>query len=415
MKGIKGQNGDWGKFGLNGMRGSRGDEGEVGPIGFPGLKGRAGDVGEIGDPPDIEPQRMIKGSKGNDGLDGAIGLPGYPGPSGDRGPVGIPGDKGDEGLPGPIGRDGYKGLKGMMGETGIRGMQGLQGLPGILGSPGMIGQRGRMAHSRGYFYTKHSQSTRIPDCPTGSSKMWSGYSLLYIMGNERSHGQDLGTPGSCLRKFSTMPYMFCDIKESCHLASRNDYSYWLSTNEPTRYDKKPMTGEVLSKYISRCSVCETITSVIAFHSQTTEVPECPYNWESLWIGYSFFMNTDAGSEGSGQPLSSPGSCLEDFRPSPFIECQGHGRCNSYTTALSFWLASIELSEMFKTPEPVTLTQSYQLRSKISRCRVCRKIPIEIRRKNGGDNLVNNNYNSYESRTRFGPIRMNSNNYTRNNL
>ncbi|TNN04306.1 hypothetical protein fugu_001335 [Takifugu bimaculatus] len=50
------------------------------------------------------------------------------------------------------------------------------------------------------------------------------------------------------------------------------------------------------------------------------IPPCPYGWDSLWIGYSFVMHTSAGAEGSGQALASPGSCLEEFRSAPFIEC-----------------------------------------------------------------------------------------------
>ena len=48
------------------------------------------------------------------------------------------------------------------------------------------------------------------------------------------------------------------------------------------------------------------------------------------------QHTDAGAEGSGQQLNSPGSCLRDFRSRPFLECQGHGRCNYYTTSYSYW-------------------------------------------------------------------------------
>jgi integrin beta 8 len=59
--------------------------------------------------------------------------------------------------------------------------------------------------------------------------MWDGYSLLFIQGNEKAHGQDLGSAGSCLRQFSTMPFMFCNLNNRCTVASRNDYSYWLST------------------------------------------------------------------------------------------------------------------------------------------------------------------------------------------
>ena len=332
-----------------------------------------------GDPPDYEPSKLVKGSKGDSGLPGLEGLPGLVGLMGDTGLTGLKGQKGEPGIPGFEGLPGIPGKIGATGEPGIRGLEGRTGMTGFEGLPGLPGDRGRMAPSRGYFYTIHSQSMNTPLCPEESNLMWSGYSLLYIMGNERSVGQDLGDPGSCLRMFSTMPYMFCDIKENCHIASRNDYSYWLSTKEPLPSSLKPITGPDVKKYISRCSVCESRTQVIAVHSQDTVIPSCPKNWEGLWVGYSFVMNTDAGAEGSGQPLSSPGSCLSDFRPNPFIECQGHGRCNSYTTAYSFWLASIPADKMFKTPEPQTLKVG-DLKSKVSRCQVCRRKPTEIKRR-----------------------------------
>lgn len=59
------------------------------------------------------------------------------------------------------------------------------------------------------------------------------------------------------------------------------------------------------------------------------------------------QHTSAGAEGSGQALASPGSCLEEFRSAPFIECHGRGTCNYYANAYSFWLATVERSEMFK--------------------------------------------------------------------
>jgi hypothetical protein len=42
---------------------------------------------------------------------------------------------------------------------------------------------------------------------------------------------------------------------------------------------------------------------------------------------SLFQHTDAGAEGAGQSLVSPGSCLADFRSRPFIECHGQGKNN----------------------------------------------------------------------------------------
>ncbi len=59
-----------------------------------------------------------------------------------------------------------------------------------------------------------------------------------------------------------------------------------------------------------------------------------------------FQHTDAGAEGAGQSLVSAGSCLRDFRSRPFIECHGQGRCNFYTTAYSYWLATIAEEDQF---------------------------------------------------------------------
>ena len=83
------------------------------------------------------------------------------------------------------------------------------------------------------------------------------------------------------------------------------------------------------------------------------------------------QHTDSGAEGSGQSLVSPGSCLEDFRPAPFIECQGHGRCNYYNTATSYWLATVDEDSQFVKPRQQTL-KAGDLQSRISRCAVCQR-------------------------------------------
>lgn len=78
------------------------------------------------------------------------------------------------------------------------------------------------------------------------------------------------------------------------------------------------------------------------------VPPSPLRgWGLLTHGPFVLQHTSAGAEGSGQALASPGSCLEEFRSAPFIECHGRGTCNYYANAYSFWLAIIERSEMFK--------------------------------------------------------------------
>ncbi|XP_053392808.1 collagen alpha-2(IV) chain-like isoform X2 [Mercenaria mercenaria] len=244
-----------------------------------------------------------------------------------------------------------------LGEPGIRSEQGVQGISSLVTPDGF--------HS---LITKHSQSTGIPICPVGMGKMWEGYSLLYVEGNERSHHQDLGLPGSCIQRFTTMPFLFCNINNVCNYASRNDKSYWLSTNAPM--PMMPVAELEIQPYISRCVVCDTPTNVIAVHSQTLEIPECPIGWTGLWIGYSFLMYTGAGSSGGGQPLSSPGSCLEEFRVNPFIECNGaKGTCHYFANKYSFWLATIGQNDQFKTPVMDNL-KAGNLRSRVGRCQVC---------------------------------------------
>lgn len=135
--------------------------------------------------------------------------------------------------------------------------------------------------------------------------------------------------------------------------------------------------------------------MIALHSQSNIPPDCPAGWEGLWIGYSFAMvntqsvrlynifstknrvmrnfspqHTGAGGEGGGQALASPGSCLEDFRATPFIECNGQGgTCNHFANSLSFWMSIIEPDQQFAAPRTQTFKNN-DLRTKISRCQVC---------------------------------------------
>ena len=85
------------------------------------------------------------------------------------------------------------------------------------------------------------------------------------------------------------------------------------------------------------------------------------------------QHTAAGAEGGGQSLSSPGSCLEDFRATPFIECNGaRGTCHYFANKFSFWLATINDPDQFNRPRSETL-KSGNLRSRVSRCQVCIKI------------------------------------------
>lgn len=86
--------------------------------------------------------------------------------------------------------------------------------------------------------------------------------------------------------FSTMPFSSCNMG-TCSYASRNDKSYWLSTTAAV--PSIPVGGASIADHISRCVVCEAPSSPIALHSQTSEQPDCPPSWRSLWTGYSFLM------------------------------------------------------------------------------------------------------------------------------
>ena len=62
------------------------------------------------------------------------------------------------------------------------------------------------------------------------------------------------------------------------------------------YHQMMFKGPEIEPYISRCAVCETPSLTIAVHSQSDIVPDCPDEWESLWIGYSFVMVSDGFSK-----------------------------------------------------------------------------------------------------------------------
>lgn len=78
----------------------------------------------------------------------------------------------------------------------------------------------------------------------------------------------------------------------------------------------------------------------------------------------YSQSTTDNTGGFGQNLISPGSCLEEFRSQPIIECHGHGRCNYFDQLASFWLAVIEEDQQFRKPQQQTLKADQT--SKISR-------------------------------------------------
>ncbi|CAF4730106.1 unnamed protein product [Rotaria socialis] len=222
-----------------------------------------------------------------------------------------------------------------------------------------------MAHS--YL---HSQDTTTPQCPQRTAKLQdSGYSFMGIQGDTYAAHQDLGSSGSCLRRFSAMPFLFCDIGNSCHYASRNDYSYWLSTNEPMSASMAPFETRDIPSHLSRCVICESPTPVFAIHSQSQRVPACPDGYDLLWTGYSFVFTSADGGRGDQQSLQSPGSCLEKYHDRPYFHCKDHSHCNYYPNMMTFYLATLDDYTGFEKPTVRTLKAGTQ-RQYISRCAVC---------------------------------------------
>lgn len=48
-----------------------------------------------------------------------------------------------------------------------------------------------------------------------------------------------------------MPFLFCNLDDVCDYAQRNEYSYWLSTNEPMPMMMTPIYANEVQRYISR--------------------------------------------------------------------------------------------------------------------------------------------------------------------
>jgi len=363
VQGPVGPKGTRGYAGLPGLRGLDGEDGNPGSVGPKGLKGEMGEV--------FFDSTNNKGQRGDFGPPGLPGVEGDPGPRGPQGPPGNPGTVGEKGERGSNGMPGLPGNRGIVGETGSPGFAGFPGPEGVAGDQGPPGP---IAIAKGFYVVRHSQTDATPECPRGYNTLWTGYSWLYSVGNGMAHGQDLANAGSCVRSFSSMPFVHCEVNKNCKYSSRNDFMYWLSGMRDGML-MSPVSVSAVSPFVSRCAVCETPSVHIALHSQDTSIPDCPLGWSSLWSGYSFMMMTGSGGTGTGESLTSSGSCLESFRTNPFIECNGaRGTCNFFADQFSFWLTTINRQSMFQTMNMRTLhgDKGDILTSRVSRCRVCTK-------------------------------------------
>lgn len=298
-----------------------------------------------------------------DGL-GPEGPPGLPGPPG---PAGFPGIPGYQGMPGMAGSKGEKGdhghcystskecLQGPPGFPGMPGMKGDTGFPGLSGSPGMPGLPGQSGTSRAAsLLVRHSQSPDVPNCPDGNVRLWNGYSLLeiYHPNINRWRTIDLGSADSCSPFFGNTPLTTCREDGHCAVGTpMTPTKSWLSTTSPKPDGGSlPTANETILDHVSRCVVCEASSMVIAVHSQSTGIPDCPVSWHALWEGYSYAMLASSGSGGE-QPLSTSGSCLENFVPSLTIQCESDAQCQ-FQHVIGYWVKAAEPTEDVTTTESV---------------------------------------------------------------
>jgi hypothetical protein len=77
----------------------------------------------------------------------------------------------------------------------------------ISGASGPPGPAGPGLQRTGFMVVRHSQSAQVPECPSGMIKLWDGYSLLMMQGNDHGYHQDLGTT-SCTTKQQNDAYCF---------------------------------------------------------------------------------------------------------------------------------------------------------------------------------------------------------------
>lgn len=79
----------------------------------------------------------------------------------------------------------------------------------------------------------------------------------------------------------------------------------------------------------------------------------------------FVFQHAIGEMGGGQPLDSPGSCLENFRHTPYIECNGRGECHYFQDKMSYWMVNI-----FSREPAGKVVKPHETLRHLGRCKVC---------------------------------------------
>ena len=159
--------------------------------------------------------------------------------------------------------------------SGVRGLPGEPGAPGLDGTPGPEGQRGR-GHNA--VFTLHSFSSTVPECPSGSTHLWAGYSLNSAPSLRRVRGG--GGPASCSPQFALL--------ETLGGLGRGSEFTWSAAEDMVEGEEEEKRGVAdAGRLVGRCSVCEVERTLLTVHSGDTHTPDCPPGWQDMWTGFSY--------------------------------------------------------------------------------------------------------------------------------
>lgn len=218
------------------------------------------------------------------------------------------------------------------------------------------------------FLVIHSQTNSVPTLPTGAgagwTKLWEGYSYAggYLSGGWESP-QDLGSSGSCLPRFDSVPFTECTSPNCDHITT-GDYSMWL-TDLTTALGADSAAN--YQTHISRCAVWVSNKPLLTIHSMSSASPATPSGWTKVWDGYSLGGIYLSSGFGSGQDLGSTGSCLRVFKSLPFVECY-YPNCHYVTTGdYGLWMSSYAFNTDFGS------TTGANTANNTSRCSVFTKL------------------------------------------
>uniref|UniRef100_A0A8C2ZZG7 Collagen IV NC1 domain-containing protein n=1 Tax=Cyclopterus lumpus TaxID=8103 RepID=A0A8C2ZZG7_CYCLU len=105
--------------------------------------------------------------------------------------------------------------------------------------------------------------------------------------------------------------------------------------------------------------------LLAIHSQSVQVPQCPEGSSQLWVGYSL-VYLEGQEKAHAQDLGHAGSCLPVFSTMPFSYCNKAACHYSNRNDKSYWLSTT-------APIPMMPLSGLEISSHISRCVVCETV------------------------------------------